>query len=151
MKEENPDCAGIVKSQNGLFSGAGRGQALLLKVPFFCEAPQGRFGALPCSWDHATIGEQACRDVSLVPLHSCSIFHGTSRSPIVLGFQGLLRIASEFVGLYQAARTRWKEWVAAGVRRCAASVRLKNGRAGALVRFDNCVEDMELPCFGVWT
>ena len=120
----------------------------MLKVPFFCEAPQGRFGALPCSWDHATIGEQACRDVSLGPLHSCSIFHGTSRSPIVLGFQGLLRIASEFVGLYQAARTRWKEWVAAGVRRCAASVRLKNGRADAPVRFDRgCVEDTELPCF----
>ena len=113
----------------------------MLKVPFFCEAPQDRFGALPCSWDHATIGEQACRDVSLVPLHSCSIFHGTSRSPIVLGFQGLLRIASEFVGLYQAARTRWKEWVAAGVRRYAASVGLKNGRA-----------DAELPCFRcVWT
>ena len=119
----------------------------MLKVPFFCEAPQDRFGALPCSWDHATIGEQACRDVSLVPLHSCSIFHGTLRSPIVLGFQGLLRIASEFVGLYQAARTRWKEWVAAGVRRCAASVRLKNGRADAPVRFDrDCVEDTELPC-----
>ena len=81
----------------------------------------------------------------------CSIFHGTLRSPILLGFQGLLRIASEFVGLYQVARTRWKEWAAAGVRRCAASVRLKNGRADALVRFDNCVEDMELPCFGVWT
>ena len=70
------------------------------------------------------------------------------RSPIVLGFQGLLRIASEFVGLYQAARTRWKEWVAAGVRRCAASVGLKNGRADAPVRFDrDCVEDAELPCF----
>ena len=30
------------------------------------------------------------------------------RSPIVLGFQGRLRIASGFAGLCQAAGTRWK-------------------------------------------
>ena len=68
--------------------GAGRGQALLLEVPFFCEAPQVRFGALPCSWDHATIGEQTCRDVSLVPLYSSSIFHGTFVLRLYWDFRG---------------------------------------------------------------
>ena len=40
--------------------------------------------------------------VPSLPLYTCSIFSGPSRSPIVYGFEGLLRIAGRFVGMGQA-------------------------------------------------
>ena len=46
-----------------------------------------------------------CRDVSLVPLYTCSIFSGTKCSPIVWGFRWRLRITCGFAGLWK--RRTW--------------------------------------------
>ena len=66
--------------------------------------------------------------VPSLPLYTCSIFSGPSRSPIVYGFEGLLRIAGRFVGMGQAVEVVGGRWGQEMFCKCGAEERTSSNR-----------------------